>query len=142
MRQQYSDIYSELQSIQSDLFRLGMWLSTTSDSSSIMLLSEFNNEFVKNLEVSMDRMEVKMPDLKGFILPGGHVFAAQAHVARTVCRRAERRVVELVDKTDKGMVYDQLQKIVVYLNRLSDYLFVFARYCNQMMRVDDVLWQK
>jgi cob(I)alamin adenosyltransferase len=142
LRQQSSDIFIELQDIQSDLLSLGAWLSITSDSSSAMLLSEFSNDFTKKLETAMDQMEKKIPDLKGFVLPGGHGFAAQAHVARTVCRRAERRVVALVDKTDKGMVYDQLQKIVIYLNRLSDYLFVLARYCNEMMKVGDVLWQK
>jgi cob(I)alamin adenosyltransferase len=142
LRQEHSDIFSELQGIQSDLFSLGAWLSITADSSSAMLLSEFSNDFTKNLETAMDRMEKKIPDLNGFVLPGGHGFAAQAHVARTVCRRAERRVVALVDQTDKGMVYNQLQKIVIYLNRLSDYLFILARYCNRMMKVDDVLWRK
>jgi len=61
LRQQYSDIFSELQGIQSDLFSLGAWLSTTSDSSSGMLLSEFSNDFTKKLETAMDRMEDNAP---------------------------------------------------------------------------------
>jgi cob(I)alamin adenosyltransferase len=86
-------------------------------------------------------MEKELPALKGFILPGGNMTAAWAHVARTVCRRAERRVVRLLDGSEGGKSGGQLLNITAYLNRLSDYLFVLARYCNRLAQVPDYLWK-
>ena len=84
---------------------------------------------IPELEQSIDAMESELPPLRNFILPGGCAAAAQLHVARTVCRRAERLVVALRD-----------QSSVAYLNRLSDFLFVAARYANLKHGVDDVVW--
>ncbi|CAB5122131.1 ATP:Cob(I)alamin adenosyltransferase (EC [Olavius algarvensis associated proteobacterium Delta 3] len=135
----HPEIQKEVEQIQSTLFQVGAWLATESESPSMAVLPEIPEREWKSLETAIDRMESKLPTLGGFILPGGHMSAGWAHVARTVCRRAERKVVVLSDTTDAP---DALQPVQVYLNRLSDYLFVLARYCNFLMGVADVPWKK
>jgi cob(I)alamin adenosyltransferase len=130
-----------IQRIQSDLFHMGAWLATTPDSSSIELLEEINPDSISALESAIGTMEKNLPVLQGFILPGGHRAAAWAHVTRTVCRRTERQVVRLLDGNNEGRSLEQLLRIIAYLNRLSDYLFVLARYCNWLVKVPDVLWK-
>ena len=86
-------------------------------------------------------MEATLPPLKGFILPGGHPSASWTHVARTVCRRAERHVVAMLEATEMGQEGERLALMRTYLNRLSDYLFVLARYCNHVYGITDKLWE-
>ena len=85
--------------------------------------------------------EKELPVLKNFILPGGHITSAWAHMARTVCRRCERKTVPLIDNARKSKAAEQYQNLFVLLNRLSDYLFVLARYCNHLHGVSDKLWK-
>ncbi len=92
--------------------------------------------YVERLETAIDAMNADLPPLKDFILPGGSPAAAQAHVARTVCRRAERRVLSLM--TEETVNPLALQ----YLNRLSDYLFVLARQLAREQGGQEVLWRK
>jgi len=132
-------ICKEIEEIQSMLFRLGAWLATLPESPTMDVLEEIPEEEWKALETAIDRMEADLPPLNGFILPGGHVSAAWAHVARTVCRRAERKIVLLADTMGDP---NPLQPVLVYMNRLSDYLFVLARYCNFLTGVADVPWKK
>jgi cob(I)alamin adenosyltransferase len=132
----------ELRHIQSDLFYLSSWLATTPGSPSEEVLEKFSAEKVKFLEDAIDRIDEDLPALKDFILPGGHVGAAWAHVARTVCRRAERRVFRVMTEFLKTETAGQLMNLPVYLNRLSDYLFLLARYCNQIMGVPETRWKK
>lgn len=136
-----SALVAEIQRIQSELFHMGAWLATTPDSSSVELLDELTPEPIKTLESAIGRMEKDLPPLKGFILPGGLMTAAWAHLARTVCRRAERQVVRLLDEVEGSKPPEQLLKVIAYLNRLSDYLFVLARYCNWIDKTSDVLWK-
>ncbi|MDH5302225.1 MAG: cob(I)yrinic acid a,c-diamide adenosyltransferase [Gammaproteobacteria bacterium] len=91
--------------------------------------------YVQQLEQQLDEMNTQLPALKEFILPGGSEAAARCHLARTVCRRAERRVHTLAGQDDINPVCLQ------YLNRLSDLLFVAARFINQQAGQPDVLWQ-
>jgi cob(I)alamin adenosyltransferase len=136
------ELIQEIQGIQSDLLHVGAWLATMPDSPSVAFLRGIGEAQVKALEKAIDRMEQGLPPLRTFVLPGGHVSAAWAHVARTVCRRAERRVVRLsMDSGDSGRI-DQLGRVIVYLNRLSDYLFVLARHCNLIQGVPDRLWKE
>jgi cob(I)alamin adenosyltransferase len=86
-------------------------------------------------------MQVELSDLHGFILPGGHITAAWAHVARTVCRRSERHLVSLYEQEKNHQADIQFQNVMLYLNRLSDYLFVLARYCNHIFGESDTLWK-
>ena len=90
----------------------------------------------------MDRMNARLSPLTAFILPGGHVAACWAHVARTTCRRAERHVVRLSPEYEQTRVSDGLWGVVTYLNRLSDYLFMLARYCNVLVGVPEEIWEK
>jgi cob(I)alamin adenosyltransferase len=134
-------VQAELAGIQSDLFHLGAWLATTPEAPAAAALEPIDPQRSSRLEAAIDRMEAGLPPLKAFILPGGHPSAAWAHVARTVCRRAERRVVGLADGDGPPAAQEQLQRTIVYLNRLSDYLFVLARHLNRLQGIDDVRWR-
>ena len=96
------------------------------------------------LELSAERFSIVDfgTNLSGFILPGGHSTAAWAHICRTVCRRAERNVARLSDEYGEDQTAEQYQMVLIYLNRLSDYLFVVARYCNPLQGVPDTLWKQ
>ena len=131
----------ELKQIQSNLFQAGAWLATNPESVLIESLEKMSAEQVAFLEKSINRLEKEMPVLKGFILPGGHITAAWAHVARTVCRRCERKVAPIIHEARKSKAGEQYQHLFVFLNRLSDYLFVLARYCNHIHGVSDKLWK-
>jgi cob(I)alamin adenosyltransferase len=137
----HTPLVVEIQQIQSDLFQMGAWIATTPSSSSVELLQQITTEPLKSIESAIGMMEKNLPPLRGFILPGGHTTAAWAHVARTVCRRAERQVVRLLDESERGKSTEQLLRVTAYLNRLSDYLFVLARYCNWIEKTPDVLWK-
>jgi len=132
----------EVQQIQSDLFHAGAWLATTPDSSTMDLLQEIREEHWRPLEAAMDRMQDELGTLREFILPGGSMAASIAHVARTVCRRAERHVVRLAQETASEGGQSRLNGVIVYLNRLSDYLFLFARHVNRISGVSDIPWKK
>jgi cob(I)alamin adenosyltransferase len=131
------ELAQPLQAIQSDLFHVGAWLATTPDSPAIANLQAIGQEQIQALESAIDRLEERLPPLTHFILPGGHPAATWAHLARTVCRRAERHVVRLAHESDRA----NLEGVIVYLNRLSDYLFVLARYCNHRLDVPETTWQ-
>lgn len=136
-----STLASELQQIQSDLFIVGGWLSATPNSSAVERLRPLTAQHVERLEQSIDRMQAELPSLTVFILPGGHRSAAWAHWARTVCRRAERRIVSLTE-TAEGYQCAPYRQLVAYINRLADYLFVLARTLNRLAGIADVEWRK
>ena len=123
------DIRSCVTDVQHDLFDLGGELSKPGHP----ILTE---AYVSRLERSLDAFNKDLPPLKDFILPGGSRAAALAHAARTVCRRAERRLVTLARKKAAPPC------AVRYLNRLSDLLFVLARALNRSAGSGDVLWQQ
>jgi cob(I)alamin adenosyltransferase len=139
-------IIEELYQIQSDLLGVGAILATTPGSSSFESLTKIGKKKSKALEEAMDRMDAELPPLKTFILPGGHISSAWAHIARTVCRRAERRMIGLFQESDtadrNATIPEHVQNVLVYINRLSDYLFVVARYCNHIVGAADVPWKK
>jgi cob(I)alamin adenosyltransferase len=137
-----TDISKALQRVQSDLFQLSAILAITPDSSALDSLEKITAGCIRALEQAIDEIEAKLPALSGFILPGGHPTAAWAHIGRSVCRRAERHVIRISDEYSRGEAAEQFQLAVVYLNRLSDYLFVLARYCNQLRGVPDKLWKQ
>jgi cob(I)alamin adenosyltransferase len=89
----------------------------------------------------MDRLSETLPEIRQFILPQGHRSAAGAHIARTVCRRVERNVLSLcTQEKQKSSVTQSMEHILVFLNRLSDYFFVLARYLNHRHQVKEKLW--
>src|SRR5205809_2907384 len=122
---------SLLQAIQRDLFTMGAELASKDPGKLREVLEAAD---VGALEKVIDRYEAGLTPLKNFILPGGAPKAAALHVARTVCRRAERRVVELGNETEIPPL------VVIYLNRLSDLLFTLARVANKRSRTGEVTW--
>jgi len=123
--------------IQDDLFRLGALLATSTGADPASLLPGFGLAQTQRLEAIIDRLEAELPPLQGFVLPGGHPTAAWAHIARTVCRRAERRVVHCsLEEKDNA-----LTDAIVYLNRLSTLLFTVARQCNNLFGVAESMWR-
>ena len=108
------ELIEELRQIQSDLFQLSAWLATSPDSALIESLAEITAEQITFIEDAIDRLEEGLPVLKGFILPEGHTTASWAHVARTVCRRSERKVVPLLNNLPEGEAAEQYRKLFVY----------------------------
>lgn len=128
---------SSLRDIQSALFDLGASLATPDpDHRKKAGVAGVNPADVEALEDLIDRLEEGLEPLKTFILPGGSVAAAAFHVARTVCRRAERAVVQLAATDGESVEEGSLR----YLNRLSDLLFVLARHENARQGVPDIAW--
>lgn len=127
-----ADTDRTLDRVQHDLFEIGAHLASPGTSR----FPGVEAVRIEDLERAIDTMERELSPLKNFILPGGSSGAAQLHVARTVCRRAERLVVALGDDTDAT------RSTIAYLNRLSDYLFVAARFANLRADVDDVPWTR
>lgn len=122
--------------IQNDLFDLGSDLATVETGKPLPYAPlRITQAQVDRLETEIDQMNAHLSTLRSFVLPGGTAAAAMLHLARTVCRRAERRVVELADKPDEIVSSEAVR----YLNRLSDLLFVASRYINDKGALD-VLW--
>ena len=119
---------------QSRLFDLGSNLASEKDQA-VIPLPDLGDSEIEAIEKEIDRMQSSLPELRSFILPGGDVLVSYCHLARTVCRRAERWVVELIDKEGLDEVY------VKYLNRMSDYLFVLARYIGFKRGIEEVTWE-
>ncbi|MFW5639753.1 MAG: cob(I)yrinic acid a,c-diamide adenosyltransferase [Thermodesulfobacteriota bacterium] len=137
----YPEVEAEIHGIQSDLMKVGALLSTSPDAPAFAELEKIEEGSVRTLEANMDRMDTDLPPLRGFILPGGDMSAAWAHIARTVCRRTERHVIALVDSFGGHGHRGDYLKVLAYMNRLSDYLFVLARYCNHLSDRSDILWK-
>jgi cob(I)alamin adenosyltransferase len=128
---------SMIEQIQNDLFVIGSHLATpdpqSSQSAGLPVLDE---QLISRLEMQIDAAESHLPPLTNFILPGGSEGSARLHMARTICRRAERLLAEFaLDRPVSSIM-------LTYLNRLSDWLFVHARLANQRAGEKDVLWQK
>ncbi|HSX40521.1 MAG TPA: cob(I)yrinic acid a,c-diamide adenosyltransferase [Candidatus Saccharimonadales bacterium] len=129
-----SKLQKELINIQNDLFAIGSTLATPklSDNS---LLTKTLTVRTKAHEDLIDALTKQLPELKNFILPGGGKTGAELHVARTICRRAERRIVELAKKEKVNA------EILMYFNRLSDLLFTAARYINNQENRKETIWK-
>lgn len=118
--------------IQSELFNIGAHLATESDSN--LPLPELPLERITWMEQEIDRMEESLPPLKNFILPGGHPAISALHICRTVCRRAERQIIALHQLEAVNSI------ILQYFNRMSDYIFVLARYVGMQHQIPEVKW--
>jgi cob(I)alamin adenosyltransferase len=127
---------SVIKEIQDRLFTIGSSLACDPDKEPLMKLPDLKEEDVVFLEKEMDKMNEGLPVMKNFILPGGHIAVSTTHVARCVCRRAERLCVSL---QQQELFVDPL--VIKYLNRLSDYLFVLARYIAHLLNVEEVAWK-
>jgi cob(I)alamin adenosyltransferase len=123
-----------LEKIQNKLFVIGANLASEETTKSIQNQLSCTEDDILLLEKEMDQMFTILPKLNNFILPGGCLASSFCHVARTVCRRAERRIVELSDKTDVD------SNLIKYINRLSDYLFVLSRKVSLDQKTPEILW--
>lgn len=135
------DLINEIKQIQSHLFHIGAWLATSREAPVLSHLQEIREEHIRFLESAIDRIVERLPALKHFVLPGGCLAASFAHQARTVCRRTERHAVRISVEALVGRPPKRLKGVLVYLNRLSDYLFVLARYCNFIHNQPDDEWE-
>lgn len=120
--------------IQNNLFCLGSLLACEKDET-FQKLPAITEKHIQHLEQKIDELSAPLPALQNFILPGGHEAAAQAHIARTICRRAERRSAEI------SMKDERYSNCLIYLNRLSDFLFVAARWINFQTKNSEVIWK-
>lgn len=124
-----------VQKIQEDLFIIGALLACDPDKKMKMTLPEIKEDHIHLLEKEIDRMDGVLPAMKYFILPGGHQIISHLHIARCICRRAERYCVRLEEESTVDLL------ILQYLNRLSDYLFVLARYTGHLLHIEDIPWK-
>lgn len=129
-----SKLAAALKTIQNELFHLGSDLCILEEDKKKLKVPQIEQKHVDALEKLMDTLSEELKPLENFILPGGTPGAAQLHIARSVCRRAERAVIALSRKEKVGPF------VVKYLNRLSDALFVMARYENHSRSISDTYW--
>lgn len=124
-----------LTKVQNELFVVGGMLATPVANWEKYWKVERLAEFTKELEEEIDRMSAELPPMRGFILPQGSRLIADTHVCRTVCRRAERYVVAMMEEDET------YQKVQVLLNRLSDFFFILARFFHQKENISETLYQ-
>ncbi len=130
------ELCKDLSKVSAKLFNLGADLATPLDFESEFKPRRIDLQDIEFLEKLIDSYTSRIPKLNSFILPGGVPSAAFLHQARTVCRRAERRIVLLTQQQDIG------EFIIIFVNRLSDYLFTASRFANFSEGKDDVIWTK
>lgn len=127
---------STLREIQDRLFTIGSSLACDPHKETKLHIPDLHETDVVLLETEMDNMNDELPEMKHFVLPGGHPAVSTAHIARCVCRRAERCCVHL--KADD----DSVEPLIIkYLNRLSDYLFILSRFFSHRLNVSEVIWK-
>ncbi|MEI9942742.1 MAG: cob(I)yrinic acid a,c-diamide adenosyltransferase [Chitinophagaceae bacterium] len=125
-----------LQEIQDRLFTIGSSLACDPAKEPKMKIPDLEEEDITLLEKEIDTMNEAIPPMKSFILPGGHATVSHLHIARCICRRAERCCVRL------ELEKEEIEPIVIkYLNRLSDYLFVLARYTAHQLKAEEIPWK-
>lgn len=129
------NVITELEKIQHDLLHIGSSLANPSASSLPFDASRLNKR-TEELEKFIDQLTAKLPELSNFILPGGGEAGSLLHLARTICRRTERRIVELHQKEHIS------NTILTYFNRLSDTLFTMARFVNHKEKKKETIWKK
>lgn len=125
-----------LKEIQDRLFTVGASLATDPEKEPLMKIPDLKETDITFLEKEIDKMNEILPPMKSFILPGGHIAVSTLHVVRCVCRRAERLCVNM---QEQELFIEPL--VIKYLNRLSDYLFVLARYTGHQLGVEEIKWQ-
>ena len=125
-----------LKEIQDRLFTIGSSLACDPDKEQKLKIPGLKESDIELLEKEIDVMNETLPAMKHFILPGGHVAVSTTHIARSVCRRAERWCVNM---QEQSLFVDPL--VIKYLNRLSDYLFVLSRYFGHLLKVAEVAWK-
>ena len=127
---------SILREIQDRLFTIGSSLACDPEKEPKLKIPDLKESDITFLEKEIDRMNETLPPMKSFILPGGHVAVSTTHITRCVCRRAERICVNM---QEQKMEIEPL--VIKYLNRLSDFLFILARYVAHQLKVEEIPWK-
>ncbi len=122
--------------VQNKLFNIGAYLATEAPEGEAPLACGLGENDIKRLEEAIDVIDNELPRLKSFVLPGGALHSSMAHVARTVCRRCERRIIALAETTYID------PNVLKFINRLSDYLFVLSRFINVSSGIEEKYWNK
>ena len=125
-----------LKEIQDRLFTIGSSLACDPEKEPLMKMPDLKETDISLLEKEIDTMNESLPPMKSFLLPGGHIAVSTTHVARCICRRAERCCVNM---QEQDLFVDPL--VIKYLNRLSDYLFVLSRYVGQLLNAPEIPWK-
>lgn len=128
------EIRPMLQFVQHRLFNIGSYLAT--DPTTFEMPCGITPDDICRIERMIDTIDSQLPRIKRFVLPGGCIASAQCHVARTVCRRAERRIIALSETAEVSL------EVLKYVNRLSDFLFVLARFFNIKCNHSEIFWNK
>ncbi len=134
----FTDEHSKkiLKEIQDRLFTIGSSLACDPDKEPLMKIPDLNETDILLLEKEIDKMHEELPEMRSFILPGGHIAVSTTHIARCICRRSERICVQL---QEESLFVDPL--VIKYLNRLSDYLFVLSRYAGHLLGIKEIAWK-
>ena len=122
--------------VQHKLFSVGSYLATDQNNTTLRIESQIADEDIQRLEHAIDEADALLPPLKAFVIPGGSRGSAVCHVCRTVCRRAERRILTMAEE------HEVTENVSAFVNRLSDYLFVLARKMNILAETDEIYWDK
>ena len=122
--------------VQYKLFSVGSYLATDQSNTALRIESQIADEDIHRLENAIDEADALLPPLKAFVIPGGSRGSAVCQVCRTVCRRAERRILTMAEE------HEVTENVSAFVNRLSDYLFVLARKMNLLAETDEIYWDK
>lgn len=131
---EWPDMSDILMDIQKTLMAAASLLAAATDSNAVKNLPEVTDKDISLLETRIDMLEADMVPLKQFIIPGGHFLSSHCHIARAICRRAERNIVAV----DSNLPHHQI--VLKYLNRLSDFFFVFARWILKKNGINETYW--
>lgn len=126
-----------LHHIQSAIFDLGSNLACEVENRAKFNLPQISDEFISDLELEIDKMDAELEPLKNFILPGGSLVSSSIHLGRTNARTVERKLIHYFNETKEELPANSIK----FLNRLSDYLFVLARYVNKLKKVEEINWK-
>lgn len=129
------ELRGELLEVQNELFNIGAYLATDVPEGTEPECASITDTKLSRLEGWIDALDEQTPELRCFVLPGGCELASRLHTARVICRRAERRILDLEEESYVD------PKVTGYINRLSDWLFIAARYANFLQGVGDIAWQ-
>ncbi len=126
-----------LHHVQSAIFDLGSNLACEVENRAKFNLPQISDQFIGDIELEIDRLDGELPPLKNFILPGGTVVSSSIHLCRTNTRTVERKLIDYFQTTKEELPANS----IIFLNRLSDYLFVLARYVNKVKSVEEIEWK-
>ena len=125
-----------LREVQDRLFTIGSSLACDPAKEPKLKIPDLKEADIHLLETEIDRMGAALPEMKHFVLPGGHPTVSHVHIARCICRRGERACVRLEKELNEGHPL-----VIKYLNRLSDYLFVLARHISHLLHIQEIAWR-